>query len=1426
MIKKLLLIQTIIFSISFGQTVWWVDLKNGDDSYTGTTEATAFKTIYQALKTNSWSSGDTIKVNPSLASDGSLSYYDFGNNELTLDAGKDFVLIGTGGADQTIFDAESKNRHFIIRNTTSNTIIKGITFKNGYTDNWPGGGSIFLEYSNAAIQFIDCIWDNNYVTQNEGGGAIIIRDGATPSFTNCVFKNNYVDDSENGNNGGAVFIQWPGSKTDLEATIVFKKTKFINNYLKVKHSSYGGAVHSQRNVEFENCLFVNNRSISNNGGTGSEAWGGAIYFDAKYWNGSSNDGGVMKIVNTTFHGNYIQSLSSNYGSMYGGTISYGQWDESANSKTYIFNTIVSGSMVLIEQTERITTDSNQLKNEIIGTGNSNGYKLTIDYSNVQGSSGMSWAGDNIYEVVPVYKDSANGDYSLSDKSPMIGAGVATWDDEQLNAPIDDILGVTRGSEPDMGAYENSLDASTAPMPVSGLIVTRATNGASLSWNVVKEYLGSTTDASNIEYQIYQDGTNVAQTTSTSYSATGLTNGTVYSFSVSAKSTNTSTEGATSKAVSVTPKYSGPKWYVAASGGSPSTTSDYNLGSTDVPLNHISSAIELAATGDTIVMMKGTHSGSNNRGINFSNNEQYVIMGDPTYPADQTIIDAGGRDRHFTFDNGEDTTFQIIGLTLYNGKTTSSGGGSIKIESAAVKLKNIIFLKNYSTGEDWSSSGAVFITNNGKTIIDGCTFDGNYIYGEEMGNAGGAIFAQNLNGGTDTLIIKNSIFKNNYVKAKDDAWGGAIAIYHYQAVIENNLFYDNYVYSALGSPNSRNASGGAVYLFNPNYWDNSTQTSKSLLVMFRNNTVVNNWVTSERSDSYLEGAGVEFSGHDAGEYYSFNNIIWGNKLLGRTNHNQIYLNYNENNIKFNDDYNDIQNLEQHNQYSRFGDYSVSYEPEFSDSANGDFTLTDQSLLLGSGTASFEGFAAPSKDILGNTRPNPAGSSPDMGAYENSLSKSPYPKQVQNLTAVGGSGQITLNWDANETIDNVAKYNIYQHTGSFSVSSTYLLDNTTATTYTITGLDNGTRYYFRVSAVNTDELEGSASNSVDLTPAYSGPVWWVATDGNDSNEGSSGSPFASISKAVEKVAKGDTVILKEGTYTGTNNREITFNHDSPEIVIKSEKGAQKTIIDAGNTGQRTIFKFHRPYNASSDDRDRLDSTFQIIGLQFTGATRSAIWVDRAGTDERSTFLQPKFSNCIFYNNRNTENNGLGGAVFINNGSPIFESCVFDSNYVNGSGGAIGIRSDLATVRRTHIRSSAFTNNMVHLQQNTQSWDPNGSAIVISGNATATILDCIFENNITLQESNEHANSGRGAIVTSDSDWSTELSESDYIVIIDRCIIRNNTVQSTGNTYGAGIAISKPAKISNNLIVNNKMINNGQATQGLGAGMYVIPFHLYNK
>ena len=33
--------------------------------------------------------------------------------------------------------------------------------------------------TNIKIKFENCVWESNYITQNEGGGAVNIRDGAT-----------------------------------------------------------------------------------------------------------------------------------------------------------------------------------------------------------------------------------------------------------------------------------------------------------------------------------------------------------------------------------------------------------------------------------------------------------------------------------------------------------------------------------------------------------------------------------------------------------------------------------------------------------------------------------------------------------------------------------------------------------------------------------------------------------------------------------------------------------------------------------------------------------------------------------------------------------------------------------------------------------------------------------------------------------------------------------------------------------------------------------------------------------------------------------------------------------------------------------------------------------------------------------------------
>jgi formylglycine-generating enzyme required for sulfatase activity len=93
----------------------------------------------------------------------------------------------------------------------------------------------------------------------------------------------------------------------------------------------------------------------------------------------------------------------------------------------------------------------------------------------------------------------------------------------------------------------------------------------------------------------------------------------------------------------------------------------------------------------------------------------------------------------------------------------------------------------------------------------------------------------------------------------------------------------------------------------------------------------------------------------------------------------------------------------------------------------------------------------------------------------------PAVPQNLNAIAGDAQITLKWSKNTDADFL-KYKIYIGADSTTMS---LKDSSTAsisdTTKTIIGLTNGTKYFFRVSALDSARLESGQSYAVSMTPS---------------------------------------------------------------------------------------------------------------------------------------------------------------------------------------------------------------------------------------------------------------------------------------------------------------------------------------------------------
>ncbi|MGA0732737.1 MAG: fibronectin type III domain-containing protein, partial [Candidatus Nanopelagicales bacterium] len=92
----------------------------------------------------------------------------------------------------------------------------------------------------------------------------------------------------------------------------------------------------------------------------------------------------------------------------------------------------------------------------------------------------------------------------------------------------------------------------------------------------------------------------------------------------------------------------------------------------------------------------------------------------------------------------------------------------------------------------------------------------------------------------------------------------------------------------------------------------------------------------------------------------------------------------------------------------------------------------------------------------------------------------PSAPTGLTATAGNGQVSLSWTAGSDGGAAITDYVIEYSTDNSTWSTFSDGTSTSTSATVTGLTNGTLYYFRVKATNSVGT-GSASSNATATPA---------------------------------------------------------------------------------------------------------------------------------------------------------------------------------------------------------------------------------------------------------------------------------------------------------------------------------------------------------
>jgi predicted outer membrane repeat protein/parallel beta-helix repeat protein len=158
------------------------------------------------------------------------------------------------------------------------------------------------------------------------------------------------------------------------------------------------------------------------------------------------------------------------------------------------------------------------------------------------------------------------------------------------------------------------------------------------------------------------------------------------------------------------------------------------------------------------------------------------------------------------------------------------------------------------------------------------------------------------------------------------------------------------------------------------------------------------------------------------------------------------------------------------------------------------------------------------------------------------------------------------------------------------------------------------------------------------------------------------YSTIQAAINAAVDWDHIVLANGTYTGTGNRDIQFLGKT--LIVASANGPDNCIIDCGGTETEN----HRAFVFNPELTDTAMGKYsEVQGLTIRNGYINVLeepyyHIDYSGGAIFSKRSNPVIENCIFQENYSI----WGGAIYGFKGDMVLTDCILRNDYSRQGGG----------------------------------------------------------------------------------------------------------------------------------------------------------------